>query len=180
MNITVSSKLGRFIRWYCNVWLASMVHYLHHGNSSPRGLSYLAAEAHLSPLASAAPDPTSRRRRRSPHTHHPPHDSQQPTPTHRRHSRSRGDPPAAPLSTPPACHPRHGRSVRGGRRGGDGPTAHGLWCAAGPNSPLRSLPVTTPRLSRPRRRATTSKNRGGTPLRCKSLSLLPVSCRCLR
>ena len=41
MNTTVSFNQGRFIRWYCNIWLAGMVYYLHHGDSSPRGPSYL-------------------------------------------------------------------------------------------------------------------------------------------
>jgi hypothetical protein len=70
---------------------------------------WLPYEAHLSPLASATPDPTFQRPRRSPH---PPHDSQQLTPTHRRHGRSHEDPPATPLSIPPACHPRHERSIQ--------------------------------------------------------------------
>jgi hypothetical protein len=41
MNTTVSFKQGRFIRWYCNIWLAGMVYYLHHSDSSPCGPSYL-------------------------------------------------------------------------------------------------------------------------------------------
>jgi hypothetical protein len=134
MNTTASFKQGRFIRWYCNIWLGGMVYYLHHGDSSPCGPSYLVRPiCPLSRPLSLTPPPDVVAVHT--HTHHPPHDSQQPTPTHRHHIRSRGDPPAAPLSTPPAsaaplstppasaaplstppaCHPRHGRSIRGGR-----------------------------------------------------------------
>jgi hypothetical protein len=145
MNTTVSSKLGRFIRWYCNVWLAGMVHYLHRGDSSPRGLSYLAAEAHLSPLASgsAAPDPTSRRRRHSPqfHTH-----TTLRTTLSNRHPRTAVTVVHAGIRPPhlspphPPVIPDTGDPSEAVGRGGDGPTVHGFVVCGGSKLPLALPP----------------------------------------
>jgi hypothetical protein len=190
MNTTASFKQGRFIRWYCNIWLGGMVYYLHHGDSSPRGPSYLVRPiCPLSRLLSLTPPPDAVAVHTHTHTtlrttlsNRHPHTAV--TFAHAGIRPPRLSPPHPPLphlSPPhPPVIPDTGDPSEAAGRGGDGPAAHGLWCAAGPNSPSRSLPVTAPHLSRPRRRATTSKNRGGTPLSCKSLPLLPVSCRCLR
>jgi hypothetical protein len=178
MNTTVSFKQGRFIRWYCNIWLAGMVYYLHHDDSSPRGPSYLVRPiCPLSRPLSLTPPPDAV----AVHTH-----TTLRTTLSNRHPHTAVTVAHAGIRPPhlspphPLVIPDTGDPSEAAGRGGDGPAVHGLWCAAGPNSPSRSLPVTAPRLSRPRRRATTSKNRGGTPLRCQSLPLLPVSCRCLR
>jgi hypothetical protein len=79
MNTTVSFKQGRFIRWYCNIWLAGMVYYLHHGDSSPRGPSYLVRPiCPLSRPLSLTPPPDAV----AVHTHTPPSARLSATDTH--------------------------------------------------------------------------------------------------